>query len=209
MGSARRGHHLGRSDPGRSATILITPAPDLPPGKLRGTCRSFDGTPGSGSSPVPASFGEESGRKRARAARPRAVTSRALDLGLRAERCPDRAAVVARRGPPAPPSSASPDRPGDAPAHPAAGLGAARSRPSRAAEATDFARPPSPGAKLPTFFDRRILRTSRMRNCVSIAGARVIIGSALAVGMLLFPGPSSGQIFGPLPPSSSRRTSCR
>ena len=32
------------------------------------------------------------------------------------------------------------------------------------------------------------------------AMARVIIGSALAVGMLLFPSPSSGQIVGPLPP---------
>ncbi len=32
------------------------------------------------------------------------------------------------------------------------------------------------------------------------AGARVIVGSALAVGMLLFPRPSSGQIDGPLPP---------
>jgi cytochrome c peroxidase len=32
------------------------------------------------------------------------------------------------------------------------------------------------------------------------AKARVIIGSALAVGMLLFPSPSSGQIEGPLPP---------
>ena len=39
-----------------------------------------------------------------------------------------------------------------------------------------------------------------MRNCVAIAGARVLIGSALAVGMLLFPGPSSGQVFGPVPP---------
>ena len=33
-------------------------------------------------------------------------------------------------------------------------------------------------------------------------------GSALAVGMLLFPSPSSGQIVGPLPPPSSRPTSC-
>src|ERR1700761_1207120 len=31
-------------------------------------------------------------------------------------------------------------------------------------------------------------------------GAHFIIGSALAVGMLLFPQPSSGQIVGPLPP---------
>jgi cytochrome c peroxidase len=34
----------------------------------------------------------------------------------------------------------------------------------------------------------------------SISGARFIMGSALAVGMLLFPKPSSGQIDGPLPP---------
>jgi cytochrome c peroxidase len=33
----------------------------------------------------------------------------------------------------------------------------------------------------------------------SLSGARVIIGSALAVGMLLFPSTSSGQFFGPLP----------
>ena len=32
------------------------------------------------------------------------------------------------------------------------------------------------------------------------AGARVVIGSALAVAMLLFASPSSGQIFGPVPP---------
>jgi cytochrome c peroxidase len=32
------------------------------------------------------------------------------------------------------------------------------------------------------------------------AGAWVIIGCTLAVGMLLFPSPSSGQVFGPLPP---------
>ncbi len=31
-------------------------------------------------------------------------------------------------------------------------------------------------------------------------GAQFIMGSALAVGMLMFPGPSSGQIDGPLPP---------
>ena len=34
----------------------------------------------------------------------------------------------------------------------------------------------------------------------SLSGARFIMGSALAVGMLLFPRPSSGQIDGPLPP---------
>jgi cytochrome c peroxidase len=39
-----------------------------------------------------------------------------------------------------------------------------------------------------------------MKNCQTTTGARVIIGCALAVGMLLFPGPSSGQIFGPVPP---------
>ena len=33
-----------------------------------------------------------------------------------------------------------------------------------------------------------------------VTGGRVIIGSALAVGILLFPKPSSGQIFGPVPP---------
>jgi cytochrome c peroxidase len=33
-----------------------------------------------------------------------------------------------------------------------------------------------------------------------VVGARVIMASALAVGMLLFPKPSSGQIVGPLPP---------
>jgi cytochrome c peroxidase len=32
------------------------------------------------------------------------------------------------------------------------------------------------------------------------AGARVVVGSTLAVAMLLFPSPSSGQIFGPVPP---------
>jgi hypothetical protein len=72
--------------------------------------------------PLPRSAKSPVGRGPVRRA-PRAVTSRALDLGLRAERCPDRAAVVARRGPPAPPSSASPDRPGDAPAHPARRVG--------------------------------------------------------------------------------------
>jgi cytochrome c peroxidase len=33
-----------------------------------------------------------------------------------------------------------------------------------------------------------------------LSGARFIMGSALAVGMLLFPRPSSGQVVGPLPP---------
>src|ERR1700733_11353029 len=33
-----------------------------------------------------------------------------------------------------------------------------------------------------------------------VSGTRFIIGSALAVGMLMFPSPSSGQIDGPLPP---------
>ena len=42
-----------------------------------------------------------------------------------------------------------------------------------------------------------------------VSGARVIIGSALAVGMLLFPRPSSGQISGRSPRSRSRPTSCR
>ena len=39
-----------------------------------------------------------------------------------------------------------------------------------------------------------------MKNYRFDAGARVIIGCALAVGMLLFPSPSSAQIDGPLPP---------
>jgi cytochrome c peroxidase len=39
-----------------------------------------------------------------------------------------------------------------------------------------------------------------MKNCRLLGRARVIIGSALAVGMLLFPKPSSAQIDGPLPP---------
>jgi cytochrome c peroxidase len=34
----------------------------------------------------------------------------------------------------------------------------------------------------------------------SLSGARFIMGSALAVGLLVFPRPSSGQIVGPLPP---------
>ena len=41
------------------------------------------------------------------------------------------------------------------------------------------------------------------------ARARVIVGSALAVGMLLFPGPSSGQTAGPVPRPRSRRRACR
>jgi cytochrome c peroxidase len=39
-----------------------------------------------------------------------------------------------------------------------------------------------------------------MRKHQSNAGSRVIIGSALVIGMLLFPKPSSAQIDGPLPP---------
>ena len=39
-----------------------------------------------------------------------------------------------------------------------------------------------------------------MKNYRFVARARVLVGSALAVGMLLFPSPSSGQIDGPLPP---------
>jgi cytochrome c peroxidase len=39
-----------------------------------------------------------------------------------------------------------------------------------------------------------------MKNCRLLGRARVIIGSALAVGMLLFPKPGSAQIDGPLPP---------
>ena len=42
---------------------------------------------------------------------------------------------------------------------PRTGLGEAARAPSRASEETDFARPLSPGAELPTFFDQRIRRT--------------------------------------------------
>jgi hypothetical protein len=38
-----------------------------------------------------------------------------------------------------------------------------------------------------------------MENCRSVAGARVLIGSALVVGILLFPGPGSGQTAGTVP----------
>jgi hypothetical protein len=66
---------------------------------------------------------------------PRAVTTSAPQSGPRAERGPDRVAVVARPGPPAPPSSVSPDRPGDAPARPALPLerGPLRALPTLAA----------------------------------------------------------------------------
>ncbi len=39
-----------------------------------------------------------------------------------------------------------------------------------------------------------------MRDYRSVAAARVLVGSALVVGMLLLPRPSSGQVVGPLPP---------
>ena len=39
-----------------------------------------------------------------------------------------------------------------------------------------------------------------MKSSNFVAGARVVIGSALAVGMLLFPSPSSGQVAGQVPP---------
>jgi cytochrome c peroxidase len=39
-----------------------------------------------------------------------------------------------------------------------------------------------------------------MQGSKFVAGARVIFGCAVAVGLLLFPSPSPGQIFGPVPP---------
>ena len=38
-----------------------------------------------------------------------------------------------------------------------------------------------------------------MENCRSLAGARVLIGTALVVGILLFPSPGSGQTAGTVP----------
>ncbi len=70
----------------------------------------------------------------------------------------------------------------------------------RAVEETDLAGPLSPGAKLASFLEPRIVRDFIMENCRSVARARVLIGSALAVGMLLFPRPSSGQVAGQVPP---------
>jgi hypothetical protein len=43
-----------------------------------------------------------------------------------------------------------------------------------------------------------------MEICRVFVGTRVVIGSALAVGMLLFPSPSSGQVAGPAPQPKQR-----
>src|SRR5262249_15144091 len=95
---------------------------------------------------------------------------------------------------PGPATPRTPPRKSGAPPHPARRVehgGLAH----RAAEETDFAR-----ALLATILDRRILRNPIMKNGRTVAGPRVIIGSALVVGMLLFPGRSSGQNAGPVPP---------
>jgi hypothetical protein len=104
-----------------------------------------------------------------------------------------------------PVACASPEEGSDAP-YPSRAPGWARPAraPSRAKEETDFARLLSPGAKLHTFFDRLARKDGSMKLQRSYVVARVVVGSTLAAGMLVFPGPSSGQVAGPVKESTQQ-----
>jgi hypothetical protein len=89
------------------------------------------------------------------------------------------------------------------PAHPARRVGQACA-PCQAVEETDLAKPLSPGALLHTFFDRLARKDGSMKRQRSYVLARGVVGSTLAALMLLFPGPSSGQVAGPVPKSKQQ-----